>query len=198
MGKAEPEFEFTEAYSLVQDRIAVSQNPSASSAIISRLSTDAEHQVRENIASHASTSPEILRKLAQDKEGGVRRRVASNRQTPSTILEAMLKDEDDWVRDNASRNPNMPEGALRKLAQHTDWTLRQNSAQNPKMPSDKLLALSKDREPGEPGVSIRHAVAMHPGTPEIALIELAADADGYVRRGVAENPNTPHSFQKHS
>ena len=155
-------------------------------AVLDRLATDRNAQIRRAVAANQTAPSALLEKLAGDADAEVRGAVAGNPTAPTALLERLADDGDSWVCWMAARNPAAPTPLLERLLDRADTFVRGAVATHPGSPVTLLERLADDAE-----AEVRQRVAGNPATPVIWLTRLAGDADPEVRCEAAGNPSTP-------
>jgi 3-methyladenine DNA glycosylase AlkC len=164
----------------------VAENPNTSPKTLAMLAEDDDAYVRRSVAENPNTSPETLAMLAEDDEDSVRVSVAENPNTSPETLAMLAEDDEDSVRVSVAENPNTSPETLAMLAEDDEDSVRVSVAENPNTSPETLDWLAEVYEYG----LVRFYVAKNPNASPETLAMLAEDDDAYVRRSVAENPNT--------
>jgi hypothetical protein len=155
--------------------------------ILTRLSTDADNQVRRDVARSSNTSPGTLGNLAEDSDERVREYVARNTNAPRHSLSKLASDPEDAVRRSVASNRSAPPETLAGLASDPDLETRLNVTSNASTPPETLIGLSVEGDE-----HVRWRVGINSNTPPETLTKLASDRSQEVRRAVAQNGSAPN------
>lgn len=166
-------------------RSDLAQNPLIPFELRSTFSNSDDEMVVGGVAKNPDVTPEELLTLSKHVSCYVRRSVAQNSKTPSEALEALASDRESEVREAVARNKQTPPGVLEILSK--DKEARGAVASNPNCPEKALVSLRSE------GLDL--GVARNFGAPAQLLSTLVPDPKAndaeWVRRALAENPNTP-------
>lgn len=158
---------------------------------------------KEQLAINNPLSPtEVFEKFSRDKSWRVRTDVASTinpkiNKDPRLleVLIRLTKDPNDHVKFAAFENPNLPTEVLSKAVRDEEENLLVLSgvAQNKKTSGEDLAKLyEKIKNNNLPMThGIKMSIALHKNTLPETLRKLSQEQDGYIKKAVASNPNTP-------
>ena len=151
--------------------------------VLTQLSTDSSHYVRQGVAENPNTPGHVLAVLIDDDGPYVRPGLARNPSTPAPTLVELAGDSDWSIRKAVASNPNTPSRVLITLSTDEDWNVRNGAASNPKTPSKTLVTLAADAQD-----YVRQTVAENSCTPIRVLSVLASDTSWIIRSVVASSP----------
>ena len=151
------------------DPLLASAGRASPAAMLTRLATHQDHDVRTQATAHRDAPGWALCAPAVHPAAVTRRWAAANPNTPACVLSALATDPDAATRRNTAANPNTPQPGLVRLASTRDAT--------------SSASLDHDET--------RLGVAANPSCSAVLLADLAADPSGTIRALVARNPSIP-------
>ena len=164
----------------ISDGRRAARNPATPAAVLARLASDRNYQVRLAVAANPNTSQATRAHLAADSRSDVRCEIAGNRSC-SPALFAQIASDPDWeVLVALAVNPNCGSVALKRLALSSFKGARSRAAAHPDCPAQVLAELANDSDS-----DIRVAVAGNSACPETTLKRLELDPFSYVRAAAA-------------
>jgi predicted DNA-binding WGR domain protein len=149
-------------------RRLVASNANASAETLAQLAKDRSPEVREAVIKNPSTPEAVLLKIAASKDRSVRRTLAES-SAHASVLEVLAADSDSWVVETVAANPSIPVELFRKLAA-TNKKLHIELAGNSAAPQDLLRQWATKSTN-----NVRSAVAENKATPPEILLFLVDD-----------------------
>jgi hypothetical protein len=209
----EPHMQLLATDKMSSIRVNLATNPALSIEVIEILSKDPDREVRINIAKHPklpaslfgvlhkessflrralagnrNLSAEQFQLLSQDTSPAVLATLAQNPMASPDLLRGYASSRSKALRTSVARNENAPNEILSRLARDKAHTVRAAAATNPKLLQEELLQLASDSD-----FSVRLKIALRADCPVHLLEAFAKDKSHIVRKGAAENPNTPEA-----
>ena len=163
------------------DASKAARNPATPAAVLARLASDRNYQVRLAVAANPNTSQTTRAHLAADSRSDVRREIAGNRSCSPALCAQIASDHYWEVLVALAVNPNCGSVALKRLALSSFKSARSGAATHPDCPAQVLAELANDSDS-----DIRVAVAGNSACPETTLKRLERDPFSYVRAAAAE------------
>ncbi|MDR2401637.1 MAG: hypothetical protein LBD73_08315 [Deferribacteraceae bacterium] len=174
----------------------VAQNPALSDKLLGELATAKEPLLRTGVSANKNISGSALSLLAADNAPNVRRNAAKN---PKLSAEEMLKlarNGDPLTRFAVLDNPNLTPEALDIIEPVYSDASCDNRAKIYASPCVNAAQLAYHKK--NPDACIRRGVAQNPNTPEDVLRELADDSDPQAKRAALSNPSLKnYDFQRY-
>jgi hypothetical protein len=125
-----------------QDNFNLSQNPSVTSDILSKIHDIGNNDLNDNIASHPNTPHTILQKLSVGRNHVAKQNVFLNPATPKHIIDSAVNDV--TAHSAISKNPSASPDTLSRISQTNlgnDW-IHENLAGNKSTPVEILKGLA--------------------------------------------------------
>lgn len=188
-------------------KLAMAQHSEASEACLSKLSNDANLDIRKAVATNPNTPEETLQDMAKDCSEIEEWIVENNSNAPLSLLVKYANSDNKYTRGKAARNPKCPLCILEKLAEDPDDFLKSSVLQNPNCPlyllksiicldddilkaihpnADQYLLATLSRSQK---IEVIIRVASNPVTSNDILVDLAVHRDPEVRKAVTQNIN---------
>jgi Leucine rich repeat variant len=145
-------------------RIRVANHPNTSTETLTWLAENESHeQVLQAVVKHPRASEAVLERLGSHENENVRATIASHPNCPEhlLLLEFFTQKPSTLVMLKVAANPNTPLSYLELFVSSQQSGLRAAVAANPNLPIAHLVTLAAD-----PKVEVRRAVALNPATPE--------------------------------
>ena len=158
-----------------------------SPAMIEKLATDTDFQVRAGIAENPSAESRVLALLARDRDPYVRAAVAKNPKMDLAVLNSLVEDPIDYVRSAAAANPSLPVESLNIWAKR-GHACQSRGSQKLKSKSRFAWQLVRDRS------TVREALASNPAANDQLLSQLVNDKSVNVRKALAANVRATDSL----
>ncbi|MDR2105349.1 MAG: HEAT repeat domain-containing protein, partial [Deferribacteraceae bacterium] len=173
---------------LIQNGYAqdAAQNPAVSSELLDKLALHQDSKLRSGAAANKNTPKGRLSQLAEDKDPLVRRNAAKNPNTAADKLLSLAKDRDELTRSAILDNPNLTQLALDAVEPVYEAASCDNRAKIYAGPCVGSAQLIYHKKNPDP--CVRRGIAQNPNTPEDVLVELALDADPQTKRAALSNP----------
>lgn len=171
----------------------VAVNEATPLAVLDRLASDDNPQVRLNVAKTQATLPsDLIARLADDTWDEVRQEVANRHEfyrslyPPVFILGKLSSDKSHKVRAAVAENGAATSTILEKLAKNKTPNVLVSLAKNYRLPSHLAVELSSSRYH-----LVRQSLAANPNIPKPVLSKLAEDKVSAVRLGATNNRSLP-------
>ena len=156
-------------------------------AVMVRLASDSDIDVREAVARNPSCPPQAAEILAHDPDAGPRACIAANPATAADLIAELVRDAHPYVRRNTTENALVDDAGWLLLAADPEVVVRSDTAASQACPAHCLDTLTKDRT-----AQVRLAAASGRGPlSEQHLMRLARDKAVTVRRAVASRKSLP-------
>ena len=163
------------------DASTAARNPATPAAVLARLASDRNYQVRLAVAANPNTSQTTRAHLSADSRHDVRCEIAGNRSCSPTLFAQIASDPYWEVLVALAVNPNCGSVALKRLALRSFKGARSGAAAHPDCPAQVLAELANDTDS-----DVRVVVAGNSACPETTLKRLERDPFDYVRAAAAE------------
>ena len=155
-------------------------------AVLVRLASDPDRDVRRAVAANDTCPSDALRCLASDRYMRVRVDVARHRGCPPGTLDVLENDNTQEVRVAVGTNPGCSAELLAGNARHGDSSFREAAASNPACGSEMLESLAGDADPMVRAAAAANAACV-PGT----LAKILESSSDLIFEAAASNPNCP-------
>ena len=181
----------------VKIKTLVAQNPKTPPAVLAKLQTDTNQQVRAGVVANAgieqnSLDPELWKKLVSATDPAARAKAAMHPEASPDQLDQLAADREATVRKAVALNPRVSTKTLQKLVNDTSPDVRLSVARNRGAAPELLQTLhAAETARGNPDRFVFINIAANPNTPAPVIQQLARSVDAFVLKGIAMNPKAP-------